>query len=1087
MQKLEKNIENNLNKSAKIKAAQHKNNKAEPHRVRKWFFRYRWYLLVGLVVPFLLWWMGATHAAAPGDIGYPIKRAFEDTVTFFTFSQHTKDDLRATNAEERVEESSMVADRVSNESPEKQVTDSQTIQNLLKEYMESYSASTTGLSQDINKDTKFDNNDLNNDLNRDANAYTLLMKLRLEAPPAAQAAVLQSINLLQSNIATIQDALHAAPVTPDDSNELSKLVSQGFLTREELTKLLASTTSNRQLLDSLRNLVRNGQLPSTATYAISYDLVNKFVPKQAALFTASINFDEMNKVAIFAQTITPTPEQKQATQKYLANYKFGDQLPRDVSTRAFVMPLVYGLNLTPNLSATLNNLDLKELSPIRKALYDAWKPLATNTASQDTKQLYSQALKLAGAATTRSVTLMEQVQLEMLNAVRANIAYLALPPGWTAAQVMAVQDDFAQQIKDLKAVKTAENKTQTMLDAVVNMTTPLVAPLNDPQVDGIRQAVAKEMVQIQQQLVTTANNTNAVMPDLDQKISNIQKNFDAQIAALGKPTSLADDEVTALRQEVKDALASTKDARQKLQDSIKANYAVQNSLSQTVAVVQAEQNQIDTSMSDRISKLDSSTQATLAGSVQNIKTTIAENLASLNDQIKVSRAESAAAATKTQENLVAHSNQIALLESKLNLSNAARAALKQEADQTIARLKTEQNSLINDLQKRIDSEASLHAQLNDTAKKEINEIKAGQNNLLGSLKSQSDSNQLLKDQLEASISTLKSVQTGTESKVAALATGSGTLTERLQNIKSDLDSANQTIKTTAADSALARTELQKAINDLKSTQTLAQHEINNSFEAMDTQLRQTVGEVASVKSQIALDLAGLSGTIASVQASVSNILTAQSDLHLKLDAEAQANLQLRQQLNSSITRLEDAQTATQTEVNNLKTDVSSLKNSISDLANTQTTATTKINQLLEEAVNWRALPGTLQFSQDQFKQYQQQLATEFAAKASVLQQQFEDYKKQLDGTIQQLRTDTNAQLQLLKDEQAALKSQLQQAQQQLQQLQTVNITTPATTSPSSTTPATTTPTSTSPAITPTNSTGTNSLTSPTTAPTVPGL
>jgi len=43
---------------------------------------------------------------------------------------------------------------------------------------------------------------------------------------------------------------------------------------------------------------------------------------------------------------------------------------------------------------------------------------------------------------------------------------------------------------------------------------------------------------------------------------------------------------------------------------------------------------------------------------------------------------------------------------------------------------------------------------------------------------------------------------------------------------------------------------------------------------------------------------------------------------------------------------------------------------------------------------------------------------------AALQQQFETYKQQLDGTIQQLLTDTNSQLQQLKNDQAALKSQL---------------------------------------------------------------
>ncbi|HKR81462.1 MAG TPA: DUF5667 domain-containing protein [Candidatus Saccharimonadales bacterium] len=1038
IKKVRNNVVNRMRRHPKPHTTQQKQTFLA--RSKGWVRRWRWYLLAGLVVLLGVWWMGVADAAAPGDLGYPIKRAYERIITFFTYGNHATTDVQANYAAERVNEALRLADRMSAQPEKQQAATTQTMQRLLEDYLKSYGTGTTGVSQDINRDAKFDNQDLNNDLQRDVRIYIALMQLRLEAPPAAQATVLQSLSLLQTNIATIQDALHTAPVTPGDSEELSRLVSQGFLTRTELTQLLAGATSNRQFLDSLRNLIRAGQLPSSITYAINYDLVKQRAPQQVARFEASVAFDEMNKVAVFAETVAPTPDQKQAIQSYLANYKVGDVLPREPATRAFVMPLVYGLNLTPDLANTLNNVDAGKLSPVRKALYDTWKPLATTAATKDPKQLYGQALQLAGAAATRSVTLMEQVQLEVLNAVRANIAYLALPPGWTATQVAAVQDDFAQQIKDLKAVKVVEAKAQTAMQTVADITIPLVAPVSEPKVEVVRQTVETSIVQVQQQLIaaaSTATDPAAVVPDIDAKVTAVQKQFDAQVTALGKTSGITASEIAALRQDLQEALSNAKEARSKLQEYVTANADAQTAFSQAVATVQTEQTKTATTLQERIARLDAGTQASLATSLDAIRATIAENVGNLGEQLSSVRTASAGTEASFQQSFVTYSNQIALLESKLNLSDTARAALKQETDQAVSQLKTEQSALITDLQKRIDSDSSLHAQANDATKKTISDIKSDQAALLSSLQDQADSKQVLKDQLEASIAALRTVQVATDGKVDALAGSAGTLAQQLASIQADLNGAVQTIKTNATDTAAARGQLQTAINNLTAAQAVTGREVSSGLEDMATQLRQVVSQVTATQTQTTLDLTGLTGTVDGVKASVSSIQATQASLHLQLEAQAQANLELRQQLGASVGQLQQAQTATQAQVDGLKTDLGTLKSSVTAIASVQAGATTSINQLLDEAVNWRALPGTLAFSQTQFQQYEQQLSTEFAAKAAALQQQFEDYKRQLDTTISQLRTDTSAQLKQLKDEQAALKAQLQQAQQQLQQLQGV--------------------------------------------------
>lgn len=1030
-------------------------------RMRAWWHRWHWPLLGGLALLIAALWVSQAFAAAPGQIGYPVKRAMESISTFAAIGRDAKEDKQAGNAGRRVEEAVSIVHSIADQTPEQQITSSQTIQNLLEEYVKNYATRTTGLSQSINDDTKFSNKELSDDLQRNARIYTRLIELRLEAPPTAQATILQAINMMQTNIATLQDALRTAPVTPGDSDELSKLVSQGFLTRSELTQMLASATSNRQFLDSLRSLVKAGQLPSSVIYAINYDLIKQYNSKEAPRFVASITFDEMNKVAIFAQTVTPTPEQKQAVQNYLAHYAFGDALPRDEATRAFIMPLVYGLNLTPSLPSALNNLDPNELSPVRKSLYDAWKPLLTTQNTSQPKQLYSQVLQLTGAATTRSTELMEQVQMEILNAARANVSYLALPPGWTAGQVAAVQEDFAQQIKDLKKITSAETKAITALDAVADMSVPLVTPVAEPKVEIIRQTVEKQVVQIQQELVAASSSTldpSTLMPDIDQKVASVQQTFDAQVSALGKTSGAVAGQVTTLRQDVKDALQSALEAHGKLQDYVTASADAQAGFIQSIAEVTTQQTATAATVEKQIAALDTGTQTALAGSVQDIKKIIATNLTDLQQELASSRAAGASAQTAMQLNFIDHSNQIALLEDKLNLSNTDRTALQAETNQTISQLKTDHASLITTLQKRIEDEGTLRSQLNAEATQTINSIKTEQTQLLAALQDQAGAKQVLKDQLEASVTALQTAQDRAEAKVQSLTSGGETLAQQLAGIKADLDTASQAIKTNVADTSVARAELQQAIDNLKSAQSLTQSQVSDGFEAMAVQLRQAVSQLGASQTQTQLDLAGLRGNVDSVKDSLASILSTQVTAKSHLDAQVQANTELKADLTASITRLQQAQATTQAQVNTLTTDVGSLKTSVATIASAQTAAQQQINQILTDSINWRNLPTTLQFNQDQFRQYQQQLASEFAAKSAALQQQFETYKTQLDSTIQQLRTDTKAELEQLKTDQAALKTQLQAAQQQLQLLQTTTTTTTTPTPTTTTSPTTTTTT-----------------------------
>ena len=1044
----------------------HKTVNHEHHGKKSFWRRHKWLIVAaGLLLlggtPVV---MAQTLADAPGEIGYPIKMAGEKVAEFMTFGRDAKEKMKFQHAAERVNEAVVVSGRLAGESSNAQIKDSQTIENLVNQFTQTVNHGASLYGSLIDKGVKLPQKDGQGVEYGMIQTYILLERLRLAAPPEAQSTILQAIAAQQTALATVQDTLGAAPITADDSKELSKLVSQGFLTRDELTKLLAGTTSNRQLLDNLRQLVKTGIVPASTLYGIDYDLVNRLTPKDAPRFTASVEFDEMRKVGIFTQAIVPTPEQKQKLQNYLSQYNFGQPLPRDAS-RAFITPLIYGLNLTPDLPTVLKQLDPKKLSPVRQVLYQAWQPLTTAQSSGDAKKLYSQVLELTNLSLSRNTDLLERVQLEVLKALRANVAYMALPPGWTDSQVAAVADDFAQSIKDLKAANAVQDKSKSAVASLASITAPLMTPLPEPQIDQIRLAILPQLATLQQQMVTasvSATNPAVVVPDLTNQVSGLQNQFDQLVAGLGaKPATAAADDLVALKAEVKQALGELGDAKAKIQDFVKANAALAGSLKDSVSGLAADSKATATKLAAQVTALGTSAAsqadvATLKDTLQATQAVAGQNLASLQDLLTNAGQTQADARAKLELNLIGQSNQIAQLGAQLNLSDVARTALKDEVNSTIANLKTSQASDIKDLNAKISTDSALHAQLNDAAKKQISDLQSQQTSLLDALAAQASDKQLLKDQLEASIAAVKASQDQTHSDVQTLAASSGSLGTQLQTIKTSLDGANTQIKNNVAAETVTRAELQKSIDGLKTAQTLAAKQLDDGLLTLGIQLRQSINEVSAAQRQTDLTVASLGTSLTDAKDAISSIQSTQAGVQVQLQAQADASASLRQELEQSVATLGQAQAATQSQVNSLKTDVLGLKDSLSTITTAQAVANTKVDQLLAASVNWSALPASLQFNQAQFQQYENQLAADFAAKAAALQAQFQAYKTQLDGSIQTLRSDVNSQIQQLKADQATLKAQLQAAQQLLSQ---TTAATPAATTPTPTstpTPTTTT-------------------------------
>src|SRR5258708_22668597 len=129
----------------------------------------------------------------------------ENLGTDLTVNPAAKQQRSESYAEERVAEAAGVSDRLASEPAAKQVTDAQTIQDLLGEYRQTYATSILQLNQQINEGAKISQSSLQANEQRDARVYEALVALRLSAPPEAQASVLQAIGTLQSRIAVVED------------------------------------------------------------------------------------------------------------------------------------------------------------------------------------------------------------------------------------------------------------------------------------------------------------------------------------------------------------------------------------------------------------------------------------------------------------------------------------------------------------------------------------------------------------------------------------------------------------------------------------------------------------------------------------------------------------------------------------------------------------------------------------------------------------------------------------------------------------------------------------------------------------------
>lgn len=1092
--------------------------------------RKRWWIpiligIFGLMIPF-------AQAAAPGTALYPIKRISEGITTAAPLPRDLRNSLSGIYANRRVGEALAVTERLSSESAEDQIKDEQLIEDLLTEYTQTASELIPLLDAQLEKGEKISERLVQYFENPMYVVYVQLLHLRLQAPPAAQAAVLRAIQTNQLAQATVADAVKQSPVSQSDVKELTTFVSTGFLTKQELTQLLNETKSNRQLLSTVRELVKSGKLPASALYVVSYDRLEQVLPKELSAFRAEVEFDELRKIALLVRAIQPSAQQQKEIQEFLKGYTVGKPLPTS-SIRPFVAPLIYGLGLANNLPTVMENIEAAHLSPERKVVYLVWQPIAHQPII-DTKQTFGQLIAAADTNVTRDSALLERIQLEVLKALRDEVAYLALPPTWTANQVVKVKGSFEQSIAALKQAEVLGTSTQKTIVTLATVTTPLLSSLPNAELDQVRLETKAALDILRQRLVqnTLAKGvatsplasplplqppktspvplpSSLPLPDsdasLDEQINALREEFKKELADVQKqvdelPNTTA--QVTALQAAFDQSVAALKTAQTQLSEQAQASATQITNVKKLLADIEATQAATTTELKAAITDVEGGTSRTLVSlqqSVQDITATQVKNSTSLQAQLD----EYTALHNQLQVSLfdvsVAQAEQTATLQSQLTVSDEAREQFKTEATQLLIQLAASTQEVKETLTAALDEVRNISAEDKTELQKAIGTIQATQTQLADKVEANLGDTSLLRSQLQTSVAEVKHIQDELADVVDGVRSNQTALTNTIQDIQALQQQTMNDLDAQKAETQTLKTEIEQGVAASQAVTERVASELTEALLGLDVRFQQSLSEVKDTQIVLQTQVGALTRNVNEIQDGVDSLKASELALNVKVQAQADELAALKVSLATSISELTAAQTQIQADLDLVKGDVGTLKTSIDAIGTAQASAQAKLDTL---TATWSTLPATLQFDRAAFDAAKQELDDEFTKKAAELEKLFQQYHDQLDADIARLRSTTDQEILRLQQKAAQLQAQLETVQGQLPQQTSTTTTTsepvasslPVETSPRSVTssPVPTVEVQTSPAVSePTSApvapaeTTTQTTTAP--VPAVPGL
>ena len=1027
-----------------------------------------WIPALVLILAIIFWALPAFAAKAPGQLGYGIKRGEEAVISSLAPLPSWRESLRLDFANNRVTEAAYVANQADQNSHSKQAKTATTINNLLGTYEDVYEARTAALNQKLDSGKKLPKADLLGAQRNVVDTYDNLQLLRLQAPPASQLAVLTSIDDAQQNLAVLSDALGLRPLSDGDLSQLAKLVPIGVMTQTQVDQLTA-IPSSRSLHTQLVNMINGGQLPSDITYLLDQDLIKQVDPAHAKSFAAVSEFEQMQRISAVVAASRPTSAQQKEIQAFVTAYKPGQALPTD-ATQQYTTPVVYGIALAGRLLTDLSSLKPIHMSSDNQALMSNWKKVVD---PPNLSVIYERLM--TGAQTDPQLALrnMTRMQQELVDAQKAQVSYLVMPPGWSSSQLPTLNQQMGIEIAQTTFAASKPDIDQRLAD-VLSIQNQLQSKL-----DSLQQSNSKTVTELQTKIDSFTGTPEQLATLKDQLATLIQTqsttvtNLQTQITSITAAHTQLDDKIDKLRQ---DQLTSLYELE------IRATNTAQTLTNSVKSDLTTKLNQIETSSQTLVSNLETkvndlgSDQTQLKTQLNGEITTIKSNYQTLKADVQSQLDAGVATSAGLQTSLSQAQSALASQQTQLTSLGSSATALTT----LVSQLKTSSETQINSLQSQIDV-VKLDQQTTQAAVSDLRTITQTSTSLINGLQTRVDGldagQNTLRNQLTSSIAavrddqaqfaayvgaqiaagaatsanlqtTLQTVQTSLSqqaSQLSTLTTNASALTTLVNQVKTNAETQADNLQSQVDGLKIDQQTVKTSINTLRDQQTAAINQVNGQVASL-TVLQAEAGAAINILNQQATQaqsqISSLTTSFTALQTTVGTIQQTQATLAANI-ADQQSELDsLTTQTQSALDSLTAQQNQLVTQVASLASNVSTLSQTVSTIQTASTATQTQLDTLLASPP-W-AIPAGTYVTQSEFDTLSAQINTQFAAKSAALDTQFAAYQTQLNASVSQLSsqvqtlttTTTNtANTQTQQQTQInTLNSQVQALQTQVQQL-----------------------------------------------------
>ncbi len=1029
-----------------------------------------WAAAVVVILLIVFWILPAYAAAAPGQIGYSIKRGEETVVSNLAPLSSWRDSLRLDFANDRVAEAAYVANQANERGDKNEPKTAATISSLLYTYENTYEARTMALNQTLSRGKKPAKSDVQEAQTDAVTTYTTLQLLRLQAPDAAQLAILTAIDDTQTHLAALGDALVIKPLSVSDLVQLARLVSVGMISKTTVAEL-GTATSNRQLRIQVKDMVEKGTLPSDVTYSLDSDLVKQIAPSKATAFAAVAEFEEMQRIATVIAAARPTAAQKQAIQAFLASYKAGQAVPSS-DVQPYIAPIVYGVSLSGRMLTDLPSLDGLRMSSDDQAMFDRWKGVIDPPNLSDVYQRFITEAQNQPDLHLRTLT---RMQTELVDAQKAQVDYLVMPPGWSVDQLTTLDKQMGVEIAEAQFVAANPSTSQELTQISV------VQQQLEAQLDSLRTTHTETISQLQTKINTFTGTPDQLaqlktdLTNLDQSQTTTINNVQAQLTAITTAHTKLGDAITNIRQEQLTNLTELElraaTTAQTLTSAAKAE------LTTSLNTVQQTSQTLISTLQTRVDGLGSG-QDQLKTQLAGELTTIRNNYTELKTDMQAQLDAGVATSGQLQSTLSQVQTDLTSQQTSLtNLITSNTAAL----GQTINQVKNDSQTQVQDLQSQLNvvklGQQTITASLGNLQniqqtsqtliiglQTQVDSLGAGQaqlrEDLTGALQSVQDNYTQLaantQAQLDAGVATstqlqtqLQGVQTSLSqhaAQLASLGTSTTNLTQLVNQVKTDALTQAGTLQNQINSLSIDQQTIKTSINDVKTQQAADVASLNTQLAALSTVQAETqavVSLLAQEQTQAQTNIANLTSSVSTLQTDFDT--SAQTQTALQTDiADQQSELDsLHTQTQAALDGLTQQQTQFATQLTNLGTNVTSLSQTVTAVQTASTATQTQLNTLLANPP-WSVIPASTFVSQDQFDALTSQINTQFAQKSAQLDQQLQAYEQSLNATTAQLNTQvqqlsattttTTSQQTQLQTQVNSLTTQVQTLQTQVQQL-----------------------------------------------------